>query len=117
LWCNLGRKKVYSAVVVDVHHTPPSGYLVKEIVDVLDSEPIITPQQLLLWKWIASYYMAYPGDIMKAALPAGMKLESETRIHLDCEEEDTENLGEEERQALKLVAQKKNVTVQDWLRS
>lgn len=107
-----GRKKLYSAVVVNVHDVPPTGYEVKEIVDVLDSAPVLTPQQLTLWEWIGAYYMAYPGDVMKAALPAGMKLESETRIHLEHEEE-ADELPDEDQRALRLVAQKKNVTVQD----
>ncbi len=107
-----GRKKLYSAVVVNVHNVPPTGYEVKEIVDVLDSAPVLTPQQLALWEWIGAYYMAYPGDVMKAALPAGMKLESETRIHLEHEEE-ADELPDEDQRALRLVAQKKNVTVQD----
>lgn len=108
-----GRKKLYSAVVVNVHKIPPTGYEVKDIAAVLDSEPVLTTHQLALWEWIASYYMAYPGDVMKAALPAGMKLESETRIHLEREEEEDDDLPDEERQVLQLVARKKNVTVQE----
>ena len=41
----------------------------------MDSEPIITPQQLQLWQWIADYYLAPIGDVYKAALPAGLKAE------------------------------------------
>jgi primosomal protein N' (replication factor Y) len=48
---------------------------------VLDSIPIVTPIQLQLWDWIAKYYMCTRGEVMKAALPAGLKLESEALLY------------------------------------
>ena len=47
----------------------------KNIADVLDDTPILLPQQLKLWKWIADYYMSPIGDVYKAALPSGLKAE------------------------------------------
>lgn len=47
----------------------------KNIADVLDDAPILLPQQLRLWKWIADYYMSPIGDVYKAALPSGLKAE------------------------------------------
>ncbi len=47
----------------------------KNIADVLDNTPILLPQQLRLWKWIADYYMSPIGDVYKAALPSGLKVE------------------------------------------
>lgn len=47
----------------------------KNIAEVLDDAPILLPQQLRLWKWIADYYMSPIGDVYKAALPSGLKVE------------------------------------------
>lgn len=47
----------------------------KDIAEVLDDTPILLPQQLRLWKWIADYYMSPIGDVYKAALPSGLKVE------------------------------------------
>ena len=47
----------------------------KNIAEVLDDSPILLPQQLRLWKWIADYYMSPIGDVYKAALPSGLKAE------------------------------------------
>ena len=47
----------------------------KNVADVLDDSPILLPQQLRLWKWIADYYMSPIGDVYKAALPSGLKAE------------------------------------------
>ena len=70
-----GRTKVYVGVVERLHDTRPTGYGVKEIIQVIDTEPIVTPGQLRLWQWISDYYMSPIGDVYKAALPAGLKAE------------------------------------------
>ena len=71
-----GTSKYYSAIVVKLHDTIPS-YPTKEAMELLDSSPIVTTAQLKLWKWIADYYLCTIGDVYKAALPSGLKLESE----------------------------------------
>ena len=47
----------------------------KSILSVLDDTPVLLPQQLQLWQWIANYYMSPLGDVYKAALPSGLKAE------------------------------------------
>lgn len=70
-----GRNKTYLGIVARLHDEKPQGYEVKEISQVMDTEPIVTPQQLRLWQWIADYYLSPIGDVYKAALPAGLKAE------------------------------------------
>lgn len=78
-----GKKKIYAGVVVALHTAGiPDGMDIKEIICCLDDSPVVTPQQLRLWHWVADYYMCTLGEVMKAALPAALKLESETRITL-----------------------------------
>lgn len=78
-----GSKKLYTAIVVKIHSQRPLEYKTKPIVDLVDETPIISKIELELWRWIASYYLCAIGEVMKAALPAGLKLESETRIRLN----------------------------------
>ena len=68
-----GRSKTYVGLVGRVHQTPPEGYSVKAILQVMDAAPIVTEQQLKLWQWISDYYLSPIGDVYKAALPAGLK--------------------------------------------
>lgn len=75
-----GRKKFYTGIVVGLPMTPPEGYELKEVTLILDSAPIVRHPQLKLWQWIADYYLCSVGDVYKAAVPSGMKLESETFI-------------------------------------
>ena len=72
---SFGRSKTYVGLVARLHDTKPEGYQVKDILQVLDREPILLPAQLKLWQWIADYYMSPIGDVYKAALPAGLKAE------------------------------------------
>lgn len=75
-----GAKKYYTALVDHLHDNEPSGFEIKEILEQLDYDPILLPFQRKLWHWIAEYYLCAPGDVFKAALPSGMKLESETVV-------------------------------------
>src|SRR6056297_1330000 len=75
-----GRRKYYSAIIYRVHRQQPSGYRTKPIQTVLDDQPVINSFQLKLWEWLSGYYMCSMGDVYKAALPSGLKLESETRV-------------------------------------
>ena len=74
-----GTAKYYSAIVVKLHDITPT-YTTKEVTELLDSSPIVTIAQLKLWGWIADYYLCTIGDVYKAALPSGMKLESESCV-------------------------------------
>ncbi len=76
----LGKRKRYTAIAYKLHNSPPEKFEIKEIISVLDSQPIISEKQLQLWKWISEYYMCSIGEVMKASLPAGLKLESETHL-------------------------------------
>lgn len=75
-----GRNKVYSAIIKSISTDPPTHYEAKYIIDIIDEEPIVDDAQLALWQWIADYYMCYLGEVMQAALPAALKLASETKI-------------------------------------
>ncbi len=70
----LGRTKSYTALIVRTHDDEPS-FRVRTLTSVLDSRPIVLPEQYELWKWLADYYMAPIGEVYKAALPAGLKAE------------------------------------------
>jgi len=70
---SLGCSKTYVGLVARVHQTKPEGYEVKPVQQVMDAEPIVTEQQLMLWYWISDYYLSPIGEVYKAALPAGLK--------------------------------------------
>ena len=71
----LGRNKTYVGIISEIHEKKPEGYQTKDILQVLDSFPILLDTQLRLWQWIADYYLSPIGEVYKAALPAGLKAE------------------------------------------
>lgn len=76
-----GPRKHYSAIVVRHPGTPPAqGVELKEVEELVDEAPLLLPAQLELWRWMARYYLCTPGEVMKAALPSGLKLESEMLV-------------------------------------
>ena len=82
-----GKKRVVTGIVDAVHENPPEVYVAKPILELLDTEPIVTPQQVSAIKWMANYYMCTYGEVVNAALPSGLKLSSESRIQLHPEKD------------------------------
>ncbi len=82
-----GKNKLYAALVYAKHQNKPS-YPAKSIISVLDNISIVNDFQLQLWDWMAKYYVCTLGEVMHAALPAGLKLSSETRLLLNPYYED-----------------------------
>jgi len=91
-----GRKKFYAALVVSVSDEKPEGFQAKEIVQLLDESPVVLPQNLELWRWMAIYYCCSMGDIFRAALPPGLKLESKSKIFLTGND-DEQQVSEKEQ--------------------
>lgn len=71
----LGARKFYAGIVSRLHDEPPAYKTIKPIVRIVDEREAATPEQLRLWEWISSYYMCPPGMVMRAALPAKLKLD------------------------------------------
>ena len=73
-----GRNKTYVGIVAKVLFTVLSSERTvnyKDILQVLDTSPILLDSQLNLWRWISDYYLSPIGEVYKAALPAGLKAE------------------------------------------
>ena len=69
----LGKNKTYVGVVLCLHNRRPEGVEVKDIRELIDLQPTVSELQFRLWQWIADYYVCPLGDVLKAALPGGMK--------------------------------------------
>lgn len=93
-----GTKKFYTAIVTGFANLPPANMEVKEVALLLDNAPVLRHPQLKLWSWIADYYLAAVGDVYKAALPAGLKIESETFVEVNPDYNIAENAPITERE-------------------
>lgn len=75
-----GRRKSYTGIVAALTPVEPQGYEIKDITIKIDDATIVRHPQMKFWQWVADYYLCTPGEVMKAAVPAGLKIESETFI-------------------------------------
>lgn len=74
------KQKLYAGIVERIFTAEKLEYKTKPIISILDESPIVTMNQLDLWRWIAQYYCCGLGEVMNVAMPAGLKLESETKV-------------------------------------
>ncbi|MDD5183844.1 MAG: primosomal protein N' [Paludibacter sp.] len=108
-----GKKKMYTAVIFLVHSITPTVYEAKDIICLLDNEPILRRPQMKFWEWISSYYQAFLGDVYQAAVPAGLKLESETQVRINPDYEAETVLSEKEEKVLMALSDGKAISVNE----
>ncbi len=106
-----GRKNFYTGIVRKIHSEKPI-YTTKSISSVLDSVPIITDKMFRFWEWTADYYLCPLGEVYKAALPSGMKPESETLLTGNDDFSDFE-ITEKEELVLGLIKQSKKLNINE----
>jgi primosomal protein N' (replication factor Y) len=111
-----GARKQYTALVRYIHTLPPAYEGIREIICVLDDYPVLRHPQLKFWDWIADYYMAQVGEVYQAALPAGLKLESETCICRNEEFEAEVVLSSQEQKILDALPAGKTLNLDELCR-
>lgn len=104
-----GKKKIYTGIISEMHCRKPE-YKTKEIISVLDQIPVINEKQFRFWNRVSEYYMCTTGEIFNAALPSGLKLESETNISLNTGI-DIPEISENEEFIIGLLSKKETLTV------
>ena len=100
-----GKKRIYTGFVFSLIDRPSDTferYEIKEIIDILDDQPVFHDHQIKLYEWIADYCMASVGEVLKVAIPSGLKLSSESLIQINPEltREEWENALLDDRQYL-----------------
>jgi primosomal protein N' (replication factor Y) (superfamily II helicase) len=75
------RRKRMSGIVVDLHDRKPS-IATKNVIDVLDSTPVLDDQLLRLARWIADYYLAPIGEVLRTMLPLGAEFKRTTAYRI-----------------------------------
>ncbi|HEY3385705.1 MAG TPA: primosomal protein N', partial [Saprospiraceae bacterium] len=108
-----GSRKRYAGLVVKMDVSTPT-YRTKEIISVLDREPVILEWQYQVWLWMATYYCCTPGEIMKAALPGAFLLSSETIIQaMPVNEDAILQLGEPLYSLFRIIEPRTSITLEE----
>lgn len=82
---SFGRRRT-TGFIVSVHDKPDPR-ATKPILEILDSEPVFDEGLLRFTRWVADYYLSPWGDVLKAALPAGIALDERRRWVLEARPE------------------------------
>lgn len=98
-----GKRKFYTGIVYDLKEEEDTSSL-KPVLSLIENYPIVLPKQFLLWEWIANYYQCSLGEVSKAAIPSGFRIESTTYISKNQEIEYT-SLPEREQTALSFITE------------
>ncbi|RLD24581.1 MAG: primosomal protein N', partial [Bacteroidetes bacterium] len=85
-----GKTKILTAIIHGIHESPPKNYEAKYILDILEETPSINEHQLTFFEWLADYYLCTLGEVIQAALPSGLKINTSSYIQRSpyFEEED-----------------------------
>ena len=110
----LGKRKRYTGLVECLHdEAPDEGVELKYVEEVVDDTPLLRPEQLRFWEWLADYYICTKGEVLKAALPSGLKLESEMRLTRSESPAEVEEMTPLQRQVFQLLDVEKPITLDD----
>lgn len=111
-----GTKRFVTGIIESIEPVRPASVAaIKDIDSVLDTSPMVVHPQLKFWRWLADYYMCAIGDVMKAALPSGLKLESESVVNVSDEvSADTfDALSEKDLQIVSMLHDRGKMAVRD----
>ena len=109
-----GSQKIYAAIVIETPVEKSDDYEVKPIISIIDEMPVVTEKQIAMWHWVHSYYLCFWGDVMQAALPAELRLSSETKIVLNTEKEsESEYLTDDEFLILEALHSVKELSLKE----
>ena len=75
------REKRLCGIVTDLHDREPS-FKAKPVQQVLDTTPALTPELMQLGRWIAHYYIAPIGEVLRTMLPLSAEFRRVTGYHI-----------------------------------
>lgn len=75
-------KRALVGVVLATGVEPPENTKVRDVTDVLDPAPALSPQLLELGRWLANYYLAPIGEVLRAMLPPAIEVRQQREVHI-----------------------------------
>lgn len=106
VYVQFGRGKIYTGVIKriweDLH--PQNPEKIKPLEEIIDEAPIIFDRQFQMMEWMAFYYMCTEGEVLKAALPIGLKPQSNQFVLMAEADADFEEWVTDDKEYLLLEA-------------
>ncbi len=112
---DFARTGKHSGIVAELHDRWPDEILkVKPVLSVLDDRPVVSENQLKLWRWMAKYYACTLGEVMAAALPSGLRLGNDTTLCFnEAFGDDFSELSNDEYLIAEALLIRREITIKD----
>jgi primosomal protein N' (replication factor Y) len=78
--------------------------VIKDVIELVDEEPLLTDEILRLTEWAADYYAASWGEMLKASLPAGINAAVEQIVSITAKGKNVAAEGEQKTLKWKVLA-------------
>lgn len=109
-----GKSKLYTGIIAGFVDQINAKVKPKPILSILDMAPILTEKQLRLWGWIAKYYACTIGEVMNAALPGKLKLNSDSKVYLSPTfDHNMQGLSDKEFMIIEALIIQKEISMSD----
>ena len=110
-----GKGKTQAGMILEIYSKAPEGIEFKDVFYLLDDYPIVTQTHIRFWKWISEYYMCTLGEVFRAALPSGMRLESEMIFSVSKKPPLLDSLSQDETDIVDIIESREKVSLKDLL--
>ena len=112
---SFGKKKLYTAIVINKFSNKNYEYELKEIEFIVDDKPCVNQYQIEFYNWISSYYMCPIGKVYETALPKLFLIKSETIIDVISEDK-TNKLSNKANDLYQSISNFKEISVIDLVK-
>ena len=112
---SFGKKKLYTAIVINKFPNKNYEYELKEIEFIVDDKPCVNQYQIEFYKWISSYYMCPIGKVYETALPKLFLIKSETIIDV-ISDDNTNILSNKANDLYQSISNFKEISVIDLVK-
>ena len=113
-------KRILTGFIINIL-TDPGGIplsKLKPILNILDDEQVFDTHMLTLARWVAEYYFASLGEVLKTAMPYGTMIKSRIRVHLvKPAKVSDKTLTSRQREVLEQIRKKDHTLLRNFERS
>jgi primosomal protein N' (replication factor Y) len=102
VWVPFGPRRRLQALIVALSDTSPVEET-KDLYEIIDSQPVLSPAQIQLARWISDYYLAPLIDCLRLMLPPGVEQRAETVVELRADAPLQRNLTRQQRAVLEFL--------------
>jgi primosomal protein N' (replication factor Y) len=109
VWVPFGEK-VLQGIVMELNPVPAVEET-REIIDVIEPEPLLSPGDIALARWLSDYYLSPLFDAVALMLPPGFERKAVTYISVAREDIDISALSDDQQRLVKMVPTGDRVTL------